>query len=78
MLLERQEQELFDEIRADLDKSDKLPNASEIIQKVLKFTKPSNHPRSYSKVGKPCFKYLVRKYGDTSMIKHFAEYLDKE
>jgi hypothetical protein len=78
MLPERQEKELFDEIKAYLDKSDKQSNASEIIQKVLKFTKPGNHPRSYSKVGKPCFKYLVRKYGDASMIKHFAEYLDKE
>jgi hypothetical protein len=78
MLPERQEKELFDEIKAYLDKSDKWPNASEIIQKVLKFTKPGNHPRSYSKVGKPCFKYLVRKYGDASTIAHFAEYLDKE
>lgn len=78
MLPDKQEKELFNEIKAYLDKSDKWPNASEIIQKVLKFTKPGNHPRSYSKVGKPCFKYLIRKYGDASTIKHFAEYLDKE
>jgi hypothetical protein len=78
MLPDKQEKELFNEIKAYLNKSDKWPNASEIIQKVLKFTKPENHPRSYSKVGKPCFKYLIRKYGDASTIKHFAEYLDKE
>jgi hypothetical protein len=57
---------------------DKSRNASEIIQKGLGFSKPANHKRSYSKIGKPCFKYLVRKYGSAAMIAEFKVYLDKD
>ena len=66
---------LFEKI---LDYLDKSRNASEIIQKGLGFSKPANHKRSYSKIGKPCFKYLVRKYGSAAMIAEFQAYLDKD
>ena len=69
------ESELFEKI---LDYLDKSRNASEIIQKGLGFSKPANHKRSYSKIGKPCFKYLVRKYGSAAMIAEFQVYLDKD
>jgi hypothetical protein len=69
------ELELFEKI---LDYLDKSRNASEIIQKGLGFSKPANHKRSYSKIGKPCFKYLVRKYGSAAMIAEFKVYLDKD
>lgn len=66
---------LFEKI---LDYLDKSRNASEIIQKGMGFSKPANHKRSYSKIGKPCFKYLVRKYGSAAMIAEFQAYLDKD
>ena len=69
------EQALFEQILGYLDTS---KQASEIIKNVLKCTKSEkDSSRSYSKVGKPVFVYLVRTYGTSSLIAHFAEFLDK-
>ena len=69
------ENALFEKILAYLDKS---RSASKIISEGLGFSQSGLRPRSYSKVGKPCFKYLVRKYGSASLIAQFADYLDKD
>jgi hypothetical protein len=69
------ENALFEKILAYLDKS---RSASKIISEGLGFSQSGSRPRSYSKVGKPCFKYLVRKYGSASLIAQFVDYLDKD
>ncbi|NJR24646.1 MAG: ATP-binding protein [Richelia sp. CSU_2_1] len=80
MVPDRTESELFAQISAYLDNADNPDKikASEIIQKALKFTKSGNHPKSYLKVGKPCFKYLIRKYAKAETIAKFQDYLDKD
>ena len=69
------ETEIYEKI---LDYLDKSKNASEIIKNVLRCRRgEANSPRSYTEVGKPAFKYLIKKYGTASLIAHFAEFLDK-
>ena len=54
-------------------------NASRIIKDCLKCShSKKDSPRSYKEVGKPVFIYLVRKYGEASLIAKFAKYLDKD
>ena len=72
---ETTESALFEQVLAYLDTS---RNASDIIKNVLKCTKPDkDSARSYSRVGKPIFIYLVRKYGTAALIAHFADFLDR-
>lgn len=67
------EVELFEEILSYLDVS---RNASDIIKNVLRCKRhePDSH-RSYSKVGKPCFCYLICKYAPPILIAHFADFI---
>ncbi|MEG3981869.1 ATP-binding protein [Microcoleus sp. T3B2] len=61
-----------------LELSDKYKSASKIIQQGLGFTQGKGKPKSYSDVGKPCFKYIVMKYGTPSLIANFKEYLERK
>ncbi|WP_293335891.1 hypothetical protein [Microcoleus sp. CAWBG58] len=70
LLPNEREDEMFEKLIAYLDTS---RNASEIIKHGLGFSK-----EKYSKLGKPCFKYLVRTHGSIALIKQFADYLEKE
>lgn len=70
LLPNEREGEMFEKLIAYLDTS---RNASEIIKYGLGFSKDK-----YSKLGKPCFKYLVRTRGSVALIKQFADYLEKE
>ncbi|MDQ2096735.1 MAG: hypothetical protein QQW96_03710 [Tychonema bourrellyi B0820] len=73
---ETTEKALFDSI---LKYSETCRSASKIIKSCLKCShSKSDSPRSYKNVGKPVFTYLVRKYGEASLIAQFADYLDKE
>jgi hypothetical protein len=73
---ETTEKALFDSI---LKYSETCHSASKIIKGCLKCShSKSDSPRSYKNVGKPVFTYLVRKYGEASLIAVFADYLDKE
>ncbi len=69
------ESEIFERI---LELSDKYKSASKIIQQGLGFTQGKGKPRSYSDVGKPLFKYIVRKHGTPSLIANFKDYLEKD
>jgi len=70
------EKALFDSI---YEYSATCRNASKIIKDCLKCShSKKGSPRSYKEVGKPVFIYLVRKYGEASLIAKFAEYLDKD
>ncbi|MGB8686057.1 MAG: ATP-binding protein [Microcoleus sp.] len=69
------ESALFERI---LGLSDKYKSASKIIQQGLGFTQGKRKPKSYSDVGKPCFKYIVRKHGTPSLIANFKDYLEKD
>jgi hypothetical protein len=69
------EKALFDSI---YEYSATCRNASKIIKDCLKCShSKKGSPRSYKEVGKPVFIYLVRKYGEASLIAKFADYLDK-
>ncbi len=69
------ESALFERI---LELSDKYKSASKLISEGLGFTQGKGKPRSYSDVGKPCFKYIVMKYGTPSLIANFKDYLEKD
>ncbi len=72
---ETTEKALFDSI---LKYSETCRSASKIIKGCLKCShSKADSPRSYKNVGKPVFTYLIRKYGEASLIAQFAEYLDK-
>lgn len=60
-----------------LELSDKYKSPSKIIQQGLGFTQGKGKPKSYSDVGKPCFKYIVMKHGTPSLIANFKDYLEK-
>ncbi|MGE5659553.1 MAG: hypothetical protein ACM37W_23405 [Actinomycetota bacterium] len=67
------EAELFEQILSYLDIS---KNGSEIIKNVLKCKRSEpDSIRSYTQVGKPCFIYLIRKYGSPALIAHFADFI---
>jgi len=73
---ESTEKALFDNI---LKYSETCRSASKIIKSCLKCShSKTDSPRSYKNVGKPVFTYLVRKYGEASLIAQFADYLDKK
>ena len=73
---ETTEKALFDSI---LKYSETCHSASKIIKSCLKCShSKTDSPRSYKNVGKPVFTYLVRKYGEASLIAQFADYLDKK
>jgi len=73
---ETTEKALFDSI---LKYSETCRSASKIIKSCLKCShSKTDSPRSYKNVGKPVFTYLVRKYGEASLIAQFADYLDKK
>ncbi len=69
------ESALFERI---LELSDKYKSASKLIFEGLGFTQGKKKPKSYSDVGKPCFKYVVRKHGTPSLIANFKDYLEKD
>ncbi len=69
------ESALFERI---LELSDKYKSASKLISEGLGFTQGKKKPKSYSDVGKPCFKYVVRKHGTPSLIANFKDYLEKD
>jgi len=72
---EKTEKALFDSI---YEYSATCRNASKIIKSALKCShSKKGSPRSYKEVGKPVFIYLIRKYGEASLIAKFADYLDK-
>lgn len=75
LLPNESESVLFERI---LELSDKYKSASKLISEGLGFTQGRNKPRSYSDVGKPCFKYIVMKHGTPSLIANFKEYLEKD
>lgn len=47
----------------------------EIIREIFKCSRSDGGNRDYSKIGKPCFEYLLRKYGTPELIGHFAKFL---
>lgn len=61
-----------------LELSDKYKSASKLISEGLGFTQGKGKPKSYSDVGKPCFKYIVMKHGTPSLIANFKDYLEKD
>ena len=61
-----------------LELSDKYKSASKLISEGLGFTQGKRKPKSYSDVGKPLFKYIVRKHGTPSLIANFKDYLEKD
>ena len=61
-----------------LELSDKYKSASKLISEGLGFTQGKGKPKSYSDVGKPCFKYIVIKHGTPSLIANFKDYLEKD
>ena len=69
------ESALFERI---LELSDKYKSASKLISEGLGFTQGKKKPKSYSDVGKPCFKYIVMKHGTPSLIANFKDYLEKD
>ncbi|PSB49765.1 hypothetical protein C7B67_16445 [filamentous cyanobacterium Phorm 6] len=75
LLPNHSESALFERI---LELSDKCKSASKLISEGLGFTQGKKKPKSYSDVGKPCFKYIVRKHGTPSLIANFKDYLEKD
>jgi hypothetical protein len=61
-----------------LELSDKYKSASKLISEGLGFTQGKGKPKSYSDMGKPCFKYIVMKHGTPSLIANFKDYLEKD
>ena len=61
-----------------LELSDKYKSASKLISEGLGFTQGKGKPKSYSDVGKPCFKYIIMKHGTPSLIANFKDYLEKD
>ena len=62
----------FDDI---LNAYDNGKTGREIIREVFKCSRSDGGNRDYSKVGKPCFHFLIRKYGTPQLIGYFAKFL---
>jgi hypothetical protein len=65
------ELDVFAQIQAAVERGE--TSASRLIKSVLK----CGHTEKYREIGKPCFKYLVRKYGSNDLLTQFKSYLEK-
>ncbi len=65
------ELEVFAQIQAAIGRGE--TSASRLIKSVLK----CGQTDKYREIGKPCFKYLVRKYGSSDLLTQFKSYLEK-
>jgi hypothetical protein len=65
------ELDVFAQIQAAVGRGE--TSASRLIKSVLK----CGHTEKYREIGKPCFKYLVRKYGSHDLLTQFKSYLEK-